>query len=140
VAELGDEVGLSPNRLYYHVRRLVECGLVRQVDARASGRHTERIYGRTAATIRLAGDVNLPEGGLLAGIAVELDEAVRRATGDDVGSVSYHRPRLSPSTARELETRLRELVAECADLEETGAGAARYGVLGVVVPLDVEAG
>jgi DNA-binding transcriptional ArsR family regulator len=132
VAELAAEIGVPANRLYYHVKRLADCGLVQQVDARASGRHTERIYGRTAERIRFAGDLELYEGGLLRGIADELDAWLQSAGEHDPGSVSYHTPSLAPATARELETRLRDLIAEYADRDERDEGARRYGVLGVV--------
>jgi DNA-binding transcriptional ArsR family regulator len=139
VAELAGEVGLPANRLYYHVKRLVDCGLVRQVDARASGRHTERIYGRAADRIRFSGDLELYEGGLLRGIADELDAWLQAADEDDPGSVSYHTPSLAPASARELETRLRDLIAEFAERDEPDEGARRYGVLGVVAPVADEA-
>ena len=138
VAELAAEVGMPANRLYYHVRRLVQSGLVRQVDARASGRHTERIYARTAARIRFSGELELYDGGLLRGIADELDDALARASEDDRGTLSYHRPRLLPATARELERRLADLVAEYADRDEAGEGVERYGFLGVLVPTEDE--
>jgi DNA-binding transcriptional ArsR family regulator len=139
VAELGEAVGMPANRLYYHVRRLVECGLVRQVDARASGRHTERVYGRTAERIRFSGDLDLYEGGLLRGITDELDAGLMRAAAEDgPGSVSYHGATLSSESARELEERLRALIAEYADRRETAPGAHRYGVLGVLAPVPEE--
>jgi DNA-binding transcriptional ArsR family regulator len=140
VAELAREVDLPANRLYYHVHRLVESGLVRQVDARANGRHTERIFGRTATRIRFSGDVELYEGGLLRGISDELDVAMQLAGEDGPGSLSYHRPTLRPGTARELEERLRSLVAEYAEREEAGEGAAPFGVLAVLAPLGVAGG
>jgi hypothetical protein len=133
VAELAADVELPSNRLYYHVRRLVESGLVRQVDARVSGRHTERVYGRTAPRFRFSGDIELYAGGLLRSIAEELDAALERSSEDAPGTLSYHRPALLPETARELERRLHDLVAEYADREESGEGAERYGLLGVLV-------
>jgi DNA-binding transcriptional ArsR family regulator len=134
VAELADGVGMPANRLYYHVRRLVDAGLVRQVDARANGRHTERIYGRAAERIRFAGDLDVAyEGGFLRGIADELDDGLQRVEGDGPGSVSYHGVTLTPDRARELEGRLQGLIAEYVELEPE-PGAERYGVLGVVAP------
>lgn len=138
VAELAAEVGTPANRLYYHVRKLVDCGLVQQVDVRASGRHLERVYGRAAERIRFAGDLELYEGGVLRGIADELDGWLQSAREDDPGSVSFHTPTLAPDTARELETRLRELIAEYADREEGGEDARRFGVLGVLAPATKE--
>ena len=96
VAELAAEIGMPANRLYYHVKRLVDCGIVQQVDARASGRHTERIYGRVAERIRFSGDLELYEGGLLRGIADELDEWLQAANEDDPGRSRTTRRRSRP--------------------------------------------
>lgn len=136
VAELGDEVEMPANRLYYHVRRLVACGLVRRVDVRTRGKHTERIYGRTAARIRFVGDADIYGGGLLRGIADELDTGLRLA-GDDAESalLSYHVVSLTPSRASELAERLRGLIAEYERMRPPSRGGRRFGVLGVVAPL-----
>jgi predicted transcriptional regulator len=40
VPELAAEVGVAANRLYYHVRRLVQSGLIELVPATG----TERVY------------------------------------------------------------------------------------------------
>lgn len=135
VAELGAEVGMPANRLYYHLRRLVDVGLVRQVDARANGRHTERIYGRAAARFTFAGDLDVAYGGgLLRGIADELDAGLQAVREGEAGSVSFHGATLTEERARELEKRLRGLIAEYADADD-GAEGRRYGVLGVLAPL-----
>ena len=134
VAELAREVGIPANRLYYHVKRLVACGLVREVDRRPNGRHPERVYGRSAERIRFSGDLELYEGGFLRGVADELDVWLRDAGDEDAASVSFHTPTLAPETARELQKRLRDLIAEYADREEAHQAARRYGVLGVVTP------
>jgi DNA-binding transcriptional ArsR family regulator len=134
VAELAADAGMPADRLYYHVKRLVACGLVHEVETRTRGRHRERVYGRTAERIRFSGDLELYEGGLLRGIGDELDSWLRDARDGDAASVSYHTPTLAPATARELETRLRGLIAEYADREEAGEGTRRYGVLGVIAP------
>jgi len=135
VAELAAEVGVPANRLYYHVRRLVDCGLVKQVDARPSGRHTERIYGRAAARIRFAGDLDVYTGGFLRGIADELDAGLQTVVGDAPGSVSYHTVALTSARAAEFEGRLRDLIAEYVESEFNARSARRYGVLGVLAPL-----
>jgi DNA-binding transcriptional ArsR family regulator len=136
VAELAAEVGMPPDRLYYHVKRLVAVGLVREVEVRANGRHRERVFGHAAERIRFSGDLELYEGGLLRGIADELEGWLQDAGDEDAASISYHTPTLAPATARELETRLRDLIAEYADREESGEGARRFGVLGVVTPAE----
>jgi DNA-binding transcriptional ArsR family regulator len=138
VAELAAEVGVPANRLYYHLRRLVDCGLVRQVDARVAGRHTERIYGRTAERIRFSGELDLEAGagGLIRGIADELEAGIRNAGDDEVASrISYHVVSLTPERAQELEERLRDLIAEYEPENEPGPGRRRFGLLGALVPL-----
>ena len=137
VGELATAVDLPADRLYYHVQRLVSCGLVRQVDSRPSGRHIERVYGRAAARIRFAGDLELGDGGgLLRGIADELAPGLRCAADDAApGQLSYHAVWLTDARARELERRLRELIGEYASSGRRPAAARRFGVLGVLAPL-----
>ena len=138
VAELAAEVDLPPDRLYYHLRRLVECGVVRQVDVRAAGRHNERVFGRVADRIRFSGELDLDAGGsgLLRGIVDELEAGVR-AVGPDAtdGMVSYHVVSLDPERATELERRLRAVISDFEDATDEGEGARRFGLLGVLVPL-----
>jgi len=135
VAELAKAVDMPANRLYYHVRRLVACGLVCQVDARASGRHTERIYGRVATQIRFSGDLEVYSGGFLRGVTDELEAGLRRVVDDAPGSISYHTISLTPRRAKELEERLRGLISEYERASSTGMDARRFGVLGVLAPL-----
>jgi DNA-binding transcriptional ArsR family regulator len=142
IAELAEAVGRPANRLYYHVRLLVEAGLVRQVGTRSSGRHTERVFGRSADRIRFTGDLGPGEGrGLLGAIAEELDDAIERVQGDSgEGMVSYHVVSLTPARAQEVERRLRALVDEFEPESIEAAGARRYGLLGAFVPLEREDG
>ncbi len=42
--ELGARLGVSPNTLYYHLRKMEEVGLVKVVEERPAGRVTERVY------------------------------------------------------------------------------------------------
>ncbi|OFW71503.1 MAG: hypothetical protein A2Y55_11275 [Actinobacteria bacterium RBG_16_68_12] len=138
VSELAAEVGMPSNRLHYHVRRLVARGLVRQVDARTSGKHTERIYGRTATRIRFSGELELYEGGLLHGVADELEVGLRSAGDDAPSLISYHVVSLTQRSARELEERLRGLIAEYEQRCPVAKSARRFGVLGVLAPLPEE--
>jgi DNA-binding transcriptional ArsR family regulator len=138
MAELAAEVGRPANRLYYHVRLLVEAGLVRQVGTRASGRHTERIFGRAARRVRITGELQPGAGqGLLGAIAAELDAALARLEDEtSPGAVSYHVVSLASERAQELETRLRALVDEFEGERASGPGARRFGLLGALVPLN----
>ena len=138
VAELAAKVGLPADRLYYHVRKLTDCGIVRQVDVRVTGRHNERVFGRVADRIRFSGELDLDAGGsgLFRGIVDELEAGVRAAGPDSTdGMVSYHVVSLDPERAAELERRLRAVISEYDDAADDGEGARRFGLLGVLVPL-----
>jgi DNA-binding transcriptional ArsR family regulator len=139
VAELASAVGMPANRLYYHVRRLVECGLVRQVDARASGKHLERVYGRVAERIRFSGELDLDAGGsgLLRGIVAELEAGIRSVGDEEIASrLSYHVVSLTPERAHELEQRLHALISEFEGESAPAEGTRRFGLLGALVPLE----
>ncbi len=135
VPELARAVTLPADRLYYHVRLLVEAGLVQQVDTRASGRHTERVYGRTAERFTFSGELDLAGESPLRGITDEVENGIRAASAEDPASVSYHVYSLTDAQARELEARLRGLIAEYDDRGRAQKGTRRFGVLGVLAPL-----
>ena len=134
IAELATEIELPADRLYYHVNRLVEHGLVRQAGTRSRGRHTERLFERTSARIRFDGDVQLGGVNPLTAIAAELGPALTEATPDDVASVSYHHVRTRADRASELAGRMKALIAEYDD-PTSDPDTPRFGVLGVVVPM-----
>ncbi len=138
VPDLAVAVGKPTDRLYYHVNRLTDAGLVEEVGTQRSGRHIERIYRRTAKRVRFSGDVSLDGEGPLRGFTDELDRALIAAGSDDPASVSYHAGGLTDERAVELADRLRALVAEYDD-PHPPAGARRFGILGVVVPLEAAA-
>lgn len=135
VPELARAVGMPADRLYYHVRQLVDCGLVHQVDTRSSGRHTERVFGRTAQRFTFSGELDLGGESPLKGIAQEVEDGLRSASNDDPASVSYHVFSLTDARARELEHRLRALIAEYDDGGRAPRSGRRFGVLGVLAPL-----
>jgi GNAT superfamily N-acetyltransferase/DNA-binding transcriptional ArsR family regulator len=134
VREIAGEMQMPADRLYYHVHRLVEAGLIKQVDTRSSRRHTERIFGRTAERISFSGDVALDGLGPLRAFAAELDRALIAASPEDPASVSYHAGGLAEERAHELADRLRSLIAEYDD-PHAPPGARRFGILGVVAPI-----
>jgi DNA-binding transcriptional ArsR family regulator len=138
VRELAHEVDLPADRLYYHLHRLVERGLVHEVEIRTTGRHLERVYERTAERITFTGDVDLAGESPLRGIVQEVERALVSAAEDDPASVSYHVLSLVPERARELEERLRGLFAEFDDRAPQAAGARPFAALGVLAPLAEE--
>ncbi len=44
VRELGARLGITANRLYYHIRILEQAGIIGVVDSRVEGRVVERVY------------------------------------------------------------------------------------------------
>jgi len=137
VPELASELGMPSNRLYYHVRRLTECGLVQQVETRTSGRHNERVFERTADRITFSGELDLAGESPLRGIVDELERGLRSVAPDDPASVSYHVLTVTPDRARELEGRLRDLIVSYDDRSRS-ASARRFAVLGALTPLPDE--
>jgi DNA-binding transcriptional ArsR family regulator len=124
VPELAGELGTPANRLYYHVRRLVGHGLVEQVPATG----TERIY--RARRVTFSADIGLPAGGgPLQAIMTELERG--EFGPDSPGLISWHVGPLTKRRARELERRLRALIAEYTE-DERGE---RYAILAVLARL-----
>jgi DNA-binding transcriptional ArsR family regulator len=124
VAEVAQVVGMPANRLYYHVRRLVENGLIEQMPVTGS----ERVY--RAKQVRFTGDVGLPEiGGPLRAIVTEL--ASGEFGRESPGLLTWHVGPLTKRRARELERRMQALVAEYTD-DKRGE---RFGILGVLARL-----
>jgi DNA-binding transcriptional ArsR family regulator len=68
VRDLADHLGRGPESLYFHIRKLVECGLVEDVGERPAGRRMEWLYRLVASRLRIAGDLDDSEyRGALAG-------------------------------------------------------------------------
>ena len=134
IPELGGELGAPADRLYYHVNRLARAGLVEETGTRRTGRHTERLFARSAERIRFTGDLALDGHRPLRAFTDELDEALAGAAPDDPASVVYHAGGLTEDRAAELGDRLRALIAEYDD-PDPPPGSRRFGILGVVAPL-----
>ena len=124
VPELAEEVTVPANRLYYHVRRLVQSGLIEQVPATG----TERVY--RARRLTFSGDIRLPESGdPLQAIIAELSKGGFEE--DSPGLVSWHVGPLTRRRARELEGRMQALIGEFTEDEDGN----RYGILAVLTRL-----
>jgi GNAT superfamily N-acetyltransferase len=134
IPELAVELDCPADRLYYHVHRLADAGLVEETGARTSGRHTERVFARAAERIRFTGDLALDGKRPLRAFTDELDEALIAATPDDAAAVVYHAGGISEARAAELGERMRALIAEYED-PDPPADSRRFGVLAVVAPL-----
>lgn len=53
IAELGAQLGRAPDALYFHVRRLVRVGLVREHGRRRDGRHACALYDAIGRPLRI---------------------------------------------------------------------------------------
>lgn len=60
VRELASHLGRSPQSLYFHLERLLECGLVQEAGVRPVGRRHETLYRLVARRLRIAGDLDDP--------------------------------------------------------------------------------
>jgi GNAT superfamily N-acetyltransferase len=134
VPQLASELGTAADRLYYHVHRLADAGLVEATGTRTTGRHTERLYCRTAARVRFTGDLALGRHRPLRAFTDGLDEGLLAASADDPASVVYHAGGLTEERAAELGERLRALIGEYDD-PDPPPGSRRFGILAVVAPL-----
>ncbi|MBL0928182.1 MAG: helix-turn-helix transcriptional regulator [Phycisphaerales bacterium] len=56
IAELAELIGRPPDSLYYHVRKLVDVGLLVQKGSRKSKRRDEAVFDLTARPLRLVFD------------------------------------------------------------------------------------
>ncbi len=60
VRDLAEHLDRSPESLYFHLRKLVDRGLVEDVGERQAGRRMERLYRLVAPRLRIAGDLTRP--------------------------------------------------------------------------------
>ena len=134
IPELASVLDAPADRLYYHVHRLADAGIVEETGTRTSGRHTERLFARAAKRIRFTGDLALEGRRPLRAFTDDLDEALVAAAPDDPASVVYHAGGMTEAQAAELGDRMRALIAEYENPDAI-EGSRRFGVLGVVAPL-----
>jgi DNA-binding transcriptional ArsR family regulator len=144
VAELGDELDESPNRLYYHVRLLEQHGLIVVAEERRAGSNLERLYGRAATRYELAPDL-IDEGTRLAAPVADdfmgrlLDRFARllvnRDEPDQLRLVLTEVKQISPARADELAERLETLLHEYLGPDAPGdKDGVRYAALSLLLP------
>jgi DNA-binding transcriptional ArsR family regulator len=138
VAQLADAMQVPVTRLYHHVNRLLEQGLIRVVATRQVGAVTERSYQVAAKMFRIRPDLfdtmDDHEMALALGSAFDLAklglQRVVESGGfrnvevlEDYSMLSLDELHLSPARRVELVRRLRALVAEyVADSDEHDPG------------------
>jgi DNA-binding transcriptional ArsR family regulator len=122
--DLAERLGIGRTRLYYHLALLERRGLIRVVDTRIVSGVQERTYRAVARTFRvdralLASQVSEAEvfeaqAAILDAVAADVRARAvpSGASPDDDVFVSRTFVRLSDARRRELESRLKALVAE----------------------------
>lgn len=133
VKELGEKLGLTANKLYYHINQLEEHGLVEVVETRQIANMIEKTYGATTEELHIDPELLsfTTSGGrenvysmLLSTIDATREDLMRslqaRAFELEMGAAEQPREvlinrtlsRLSDDRAREFKTRLADLLNE----------------------------
>ncbi|MEY2426455.1 MAG: hypothetical protein QOI61_2027 [Actinomycetota bacterium] len=144
VAELGETLEESPNRLYYHVRLLEQHGLIVVAEKRRVGSNIERLYGRAATRYEPASDLTGEGRRLAAPIADDAMGRLLERYGEVLSSrehpkalrqVLTHTKQLSAERVAELSERAYELFQEfCGPEAPSDADGLRYALLWVAAP------
>lgn len=114
VRQLGDELGVNPNRLYYHLRILEEAELIEVTGTVAEGRMVEKVYGAAGGSFgnELPGDDPAER--------ITFFHSLLDATKADLTDVILEQARQAGSGQRPLLARLVKGVAlaTATDIEE----------------------
>jgi DNA-binding transcriptional ArsR family regulator len=78
VVELAALTGRAPDSLYFHIRKLLKLGLLREVAVRRSGRRDETVYDVSATSFRLEKANIEPD----SGVPEIIEAAIKLATRD----------------------------------------------------------
>ncbi|GIF73656.1 transcriptional regulator [Asanoa siamensis] len=121
--EVGAQLGQSPQRVYYHVKRLVEAGLVTQVSERKVRGISEGIYQAGARSYWLSprlvgriGGLRRAQDELSLGYLLDLMEEVQA----DIGALDRTAPELpSIGLSGEIHIRPEQRPEFLADLQST---------------------
>lgn len=138
IAEMGEALRRTPHSLYYHVRRLLECELIRVRDTRISGTREEAVYEAISRNFKL--DRSTGKSAYRERANKALRSALRRAEREFAGTDEFELTRmlrltvaLSTEDGEELRRRLSELGSWARSREQEEGE--RYSITGVVVPV-----
>ncbi len=157
VRELAEQLGVQPDALHYHVRLLVEIGLLERVGTRPTRRHDEALYalahdrcrvahapsepGNTEALTKLAKTILVQAGQDFAeGLASPRAKGAR--PGRNLWALRLE-AELSAAELRELEAHLEaiaELLRKPAASERPAPGRKLVALSWVLAPIEVTAG
>jgi DNA-binding transcriptional ArsR family regulator len=139
VKQVANRLGLTPNKLYYHVNLLEQHGLLRIVETRTVGNMIERLYRTVADRFEIRADLlsfttSAGEGGVEQVVVSCLDATredllrsmearrLRRLQGDELkpreAIINRCVSRLSDARAADFQTRLCALVEEFGEADE----------------------
>lgn len=136
VRALAEHLGRSAESLYFHIRKLLACGLVVEAGTRPTGRRNEQLYRLVARRLRIAGD---PGDADFADAMTQMCSSVLRATERDysrsleAGSARLHgagrnislqhfHVHLSPQHRRQMVAMIEELTAFVLEHNQPGRG------------------
>lgn len=142
VAELADLMDVPVTRLYHHVNRLEASGLIRVTASRRVGAVTERRYQTVARYFSLAPSVfdemddaefGRAVGGMYDMAKVSLQREIERGSfrrhgDDDHTLVSMIEATLVPERRIELLAKIKALIDEFGDDDDTGDEAERFSL------------
>jgi len=131
VKQIATQLEMTPNKLYYHIKLLVDHGLIRVVGTRLVSGIVEKHYQITAKEICVADgllSVSKPEGegeigalisSILDGTKADFKRSLRARAKEEINLEDRHRSnvtremaRLTPDQANTICTKLVELVKE----------------------------
>ena len=154
VKQVADEMEVPVTRLYYHVNRLAEYGVIEVVEERKTGAMIEKIYQTAARTFapgpglltsdndpaelaRIAAGVVLDQARADAETALAAHFASGGATDDIPGAIGRGAAFMTRTRAREFADRVNDLLGEMKQ-DEDAEGAEEFSLSVVFFPTGID--
>lgn len=136
--ELGEDLGIEANRLYYHLRILEAAELIHVVDTKAAGRMVERIYSLTG-NWRVTYDPREPEERIdhlraqLAATTAAAEDAIyaqarQVADGERLSAIHFGTPGTYSALPEDFEEFHQKILALVKELHEKARARRASGV------------
>jgi len=147
VQEIAERVGKSQSSLYYHIRKLVEIGVLVEVERRLKGRRYESVYRIAAERIEIEADpassvqkelVSRLVSSILRKVAREFQSALEAgALSEEEAAQVGRRQRawLSEADVSQINTHLDRIEKICAK-GRPSEGRRLHSILNLVIPLE----
>ena len=150
VKQIADEMDVPVTRLYYHVNRLAECGVIEVVEERKTGAMIEKLYQTAARAFapgpgllsgdndpaelaRVAAGVVLDQARADAESALAVHFASDGATDGIPGAIGRGAAFMTRERAREFADRVADLLNEM-EQDDDADGVEEYGLSVVFFP------